>query len=201
MALLPPIGTAGIYDLNSPFASKLQPNISYRCESIRRFSDMLQLGEDPYELHYSPNGLSLEIYNNDALNSTCIVSLQSASGHWVHVPSTYIRSFPNVNGVPYRAMVLGVEIGPVPEHQKLETLKAAISDIVRDNFGVTPSIKEVAISSTQNFSQRDHEILEQQRAAQIVNSPTYKSKYLALQKQFEALQRDYDLLAQQHMTP
>lgn len=201
MALLPPIGTAGIYDLSPPFASKLQPSVSYRCESIRRFSDMLQLGEDPYELYYSPNELSQETYNNDALNSTCIVSLQSTSGHWVHVPSTYIRSFPNVNGVPYRAMVLGVEIGPVAEYQDLTTLKTAISNTVRDTFGVTPSIKEVAISATQNFSQRDHEILEQQRAAAIVNSPTYKSMYIALQAQFAALQRDYDILAAQLMTP
>lgn len=195
MALIPPIGTSGIYSLLSPFASQLQPNVAYRCEAIRKLSDLIEADVDPFEEIYRPNNLTQEQYEQDLANQACIVSLQSTTGHWVYVPSTYIKSFPNVNGVAYRVMVLGVEIGPVPEYMDLGALKSAVSDTVRDTFGVTPTIKEVAISPVQNFSQHDHDVIEANRANAIVNSDTWKSKYLTAQKSLEELQRQYNLLA------
>lgn len=195
MALLPPIGTSGIYLLNSPFASQLQPNIAYRCEAVRKLSDLIEAGVDPFEEIYQPNGISQQSYEQDVANQACIVSLQSSTGHWVYVPSTYIKSFPNVNGVPYRVMVLGVELGPIPEYMDLGAVKSAVAQTVRDVLGVTPTIKEVAISPVQNFSQNDHDVIESNRAAQIANSDTWKAKYLAAQNSLEELQRQYNVLA------
>lgn len=194
MALIPPIGTAGIYDLKAPFGAKLQPRVSYKCEAVRKISDFVEAGIDPYEEFYLPIGLSEASYQSDLLNNACIVSLQSSSGHWVRVPTTYINSYPNVNGVPYRGMVLGVELGPIPEYMDLTAVKAAIAGVVRDVLGVRPSVKEVTITSTQNFSQQDHDTLEATRAALVVNSDTDRAKLLALQAQHAALQRDYQTL-------
>lgn len=194
MALIPPIGTAGIYDLKAPFSAKLQPRVSYRCEAVRKISDFIEEGIDPYEEFYVPNGLSQAVYQADMLNNACIVSLQSSSGHWVYVPTTYINSYPNVNGVAYRGMVLGVELGPIPEYMDLAAVKVAVGNVIRDVLGVRPTIKEVAITSTQNFSQQDHDILEANRAALVQNSDTDRAKLLDLQVRFAALQRDYQTL-------
>lgn len=193
--MIPPIGTAGIFDLRAPFSAKLQANVSYRCEAVRRVSDLLEVGVDPYEEVYLPNSISRDIYEQDLLNNACIVSLQSSSGHWVYVPTTYINSYPNINGVAYRVMVLGVELGPVPEYMDLTAVRVAVQNVVRDTLGVSPSIKEVAISASQNFSQHDHDTLEQTRASLIQNSGTDRAKYLTLLQRFEALQREYNTLA------
>ena len=194
MALIPPIGTAGIYDLKAPFSARLQPKVSYKCEAVRKLSDIIEEGVDPYEEFYLPVGLSETAYQADLLNNACIVSLQSSSGHWVRVPTTYINSYPNINGVPYRGMVLGVELGPIPEYLDLAAVKVAVSNVIRDVLGVRPTVKEVAITSTQNFSQNDHDVLEGTRASLIVNSDTDRAKLLDLQARFAALQRDYQTL-------
>lgn len=195
MSLIPPIGTAGIYQLKAPFASHLQPSVSYRCDAVRRVSDMVEAGIDPFAEFYETNGIDESKYNQDLLNNVCIVSLVSAAGHWVYVPSSYILSYPNVNGVPYRVMLLGVELGPIPDYMDLSVVKSSVADVVRDTIGITPQIKEVAISPIQNFSQNDHDVVEANRQAAILSSPTWKAKYLDIERRFTALQQAYNELA------
>lgn len=201
MSLIPPIGTAGIYTLQTPFNSHLQQNVSYRCEAVRKISDFVEVGLDPYDLYYRPVGITEQKYAEDLLNSVCIVSLQSESGHWVYVPSSYITAYPNINGVPYRVIVLGVELGALPEYMDLTALKVSVSNVVRDTIGVTPDIKEVAISALQNISQYDHDTLTQTRAYLVTNSNTDRAKLLDLQARFATLQADYDTLVKTMYLP
>jgi hypothetical protein len=194
MALIPPIGTSGIYKLKAPFDALLQSNTSYRADAARRISDYLELGVDPFEEFYDKNGLAKEIYDADVTNQVVIVSLVSAAGHWVYVPSTYILSYPDLNGVAYTVMVLGLELGAIPQYMDLSGLKNALSNLCRDTVGVVPTVKEVAISAVSKLSQADHDALEAGRQALITNTTTDRAKYLALQAQFAALQQQYAAL-------
>lgn len=194
MALIPPVGTSGIYKLASPFNTLLQSNMSYRCDAVRRIADFLELGFDPFEEFYAPRGLAKEVYDLDLQNQVCIVSLVSTGGHWVYVPSTYILSYPDINGVPYTVMVLGLELGAIPNYKDLTGLKQAISNLTRDTIGITPTIKEVAISAVQKLSQADHDALENARVVAINNSQTDRAKLLATQAELAALRQQYDEL-------
>lgn len=189
MALIPPIGTAGIYKLQEPFQAMLQPNMSYRADAVRRLSDFLEVGIDPYEEFYKKNGLSKETYDQDTLNQVAMVSLVSAGGHWVYVPSTYILAYPDLNGVPYAVTILGLELGAIPTYKDLSGLKNALSNLCRDTVGVQPQVKEVVVSAVSKLSQADHDALEAARAAMITNTTTDRAKYLQLQAAYAQLQQ------------
>lgn len=191
MALIPPVGTAGIYQLAAPFNTLLQTNMSYRCDAVRRIADFLEVGMEPYDEFYLPRGLSRDAYEQDVRNQVCIVSLVSAAGHWVYVPSTYIAAYPDLNGVPYTVMVLGLELGAIPNYLDLTGLKQAVANVVRDTVGVTPTIREVAISAVQKLSQADHDALENARSLAINNSQTDRAKLIATQNQLALLQQQY----------
>jgi hypothetical protein len=191
MALIPPVGTSGIYKLASPFNTLLQANMSYRCDAVRRVTDYLEVGLDPFVDIYEPRGLSKAIYNTDLLNQVCIVSLVSTSGHWIYVPSTYIASYPDINGVPYTVMVIGLELGAIPNYKDLTGLKQAIASLTRDVIGVMPTVREVAISAVQKLSQSDHDALENARSIAITNSQTDRAKLLTVQHELTVLRQQY----------
>ena len=194
MALIPPVGTSGIYKLAAPFNPLLQANMSYRCDAIRRIADFLEVGLDPFEEFYEPRGLTKAAYDLDLQNQVCIVSLVSTGGHWVYVPSTYISSYPDINGVPYTVMVLGLELGAIPNYRDLTGLKQAIANLTRDTIGIMPTVKEVAISAVQKLSQSDHDALENARTIAITNSQTDRSKLFAAQSELATLRQQYTAL-------
>lgn len=187
MSLIPPIGTSGLFQLASPFNNKLQTNMAYRCDAVRRISDLIELGIEPFEEYYQPNGISKTAYDNDLINRVSIVSLVSDAGHWVYVPSTYILAYPDLNGVPYHVMLLGLEIGAIPRYRDLTGVKVAIANLVRDTLGITPTVRESVISAEQMVSQQDHEVLESARGNLITNSQTDRAKLLAAQTELTAL--------------
>lgn len=194
MALIPPVGTSGVYKLAPPFNTLLQANMSYRCDAVRRIADFLEAGFDPFEEFYVPRGLSRAVYDQDLQNQVCVVSLVSSGGHWVYVPTTYILSYPDINGVPYAVMVLGLELGAIPNYKDLTGLKQAIANLTRDTIGITPTVKEVAISAVQKLSQADHDALEAARMSAINNSQTDRAKLLAAQAELAALRQQYSEL-------
>lgn len=187
MALIPPVGTSGLFQLSAPFNTKLQANMSYRCDAVRSIADFLKEGIDPFEEVYQPNSLSKATYDAEVAASVRIITLVSSSDHWVHVPSTYITAYPDINGVPYTVMVLGVELGAIPNYKNLAGLKAAITNLVRDTIGINPTVREVVISPVEKISQADHDALEAARTVLITNSQTDRAKLIAKEAELAAL--------------
>lgn len=191
LALIPPIGTSGVYTLASPFNTQLQAQTSYKCDAIRRFADLLEVGIEPFEEYYQPVGLAETVYQQDLANNVCIISLVSNTGHWVYVPSSYIQSYPDIGGVPYIVTVLGLELGALPAYMDLTGLKAALAALCRDTIGKTPDIKEAVISAVEKLSQSDHDAVETARVAAITNTQTDRARYLAAQRELDLLRQQY----------
>lgn len=182
-SFLPEIGTTGIFTLNAPFTNDVKVNTTYTVLAVKKISEVIAGGEDPYELFYKPKNLTRTEYNEDSLNDICIVSLQSGLGEWVYVPQKYIASFPNVNGVVYRVMMLGINLGAVPDTFNISALKTKIQGVVLDTLGVNSvDIKEISVSSPAVISKEDHDILENARLLKIQNS---SSDYARLQYYME----------------
>lgn len=196
--LIPSIGAKGIYRLLPPYDT-LVKDIAYTCVAVRRLQDFVTIGRDPKGLYYDPHGIDESIWLRDSSNpEVCIVSLVSDSGQWIYVPSTYILSFPNLNGIPYTVRVLGISLGAIPDSLDLSNLYTNMTNLIRDTIGVESEVRSVVISDTKLIPKVDHDALEVARADLIQGSQTERAKVLDLERQNSVL-RDTNQALEQYI--
>lgn len=173
---LPDIGSVGIFTLKAPYDVLIKQNVVYTCKAIRNLNDCIAEGLDPFSYYYESMGLTETDYETDLKNDVSIVSLQTKNGEWLYIPSNYIIKFPNMNGVVYRAIMLGISLGALPDTMKLDALKTSISNLVYDTIGITSVLKEVVISIPSIVSKENHDTIETARIAKtsITMSDTLK---------------------------
>ncbi len=175
---LPAIGSVGTYTLLAPFNTMILPDDEYTCTAIRNISDYISNADDAYTTVYADNGLTQTDYQNDLAANMPIVSLQSSVGHWMYVPARFIVTFPITNGVPYCNKIIGVNIGAVPVNMDLTFLIASISNVVADNLGITPEIKQVVTSKTSSIPVTEDAAIQTARKGRITASLTDTGKLL-----------------------
>ena len=186
MSLTPPINVTGVYTLANPFATDVVPNTPYTNIAVRKFADVIRRGEDPFALYYDPKGIDYATYQADLNAGECIVTLRSAAGQFIYVPTPYILSFPNQSGIAYTVITLAVNLGAIPNTADLSVIRQKMSDVVHDYYGVTPTIQQVAISETVTKSAADHAAVEAARQAEITERQTDYAKYLQAQATVQA---------------
>lgn len=169
---LPDIGSTGRFTLKTPYDTLVKPNVLYTCKAIRNLNDCLAEGLDPFSYYYESVGLTEEDYNTDLMNDVSIVSLQTKDGEWLFIPSNYIIKFPNMNGIVYRAIMLGISIGAIPDTMKLDALKTSITNLVHDTLGIDSVVKEVIVSVPAVVSKENHDTIETVRLSKIINFHT-----------------------------
>lgn len=176
---LPIIGTAGAFKLNEPFNNTLKPTAIYKVVGIRRLEELIASGNDPLQEYYIAKGLTEPIYNEDLKLGSSIVILQLITGgDLVHVPASYIESFPDPNGLTYSVTGLAVSLGAIPDKMDLTVLNGKISELVQSTLGVTPEIKRLALSEPSIVSHDTHKSLEITRTAMVNDSETTLAKLL-----------------------
>ena len=166
-SFIPDIGARGNYVLKAPFDTLLKPNTSYICQGVQRLENIIGNGEDPFGLFYEPAGLTKEQYDIDLLNNASIVGLQSGMGQWAYVPNTYITMYPDMNGVVYRAIMLSISLGALPDTLSLEAIKTSVSNLIYDLVGVTSVVKEVVISTASLIPKKDSDLIEAARLSKV----------------------------------
>lgn len=191
-SLVPTINSSGIFTLTPPYNTLLTASASYTCLAIRALEDIIASGSDPYSQYYQPQSIGQDQYTADLSNGVCIVTLQSSSGSVVYVPSSYIASFPSSGGVAYTNLLLGVDLGAMPNYVDLTFLKQQIANLVKTTVGLTAvAITTVVVSPTTNISAADHALAEAARLANITNTKTPESQVIALTAQLQSLQLAY----------
>jgi hypothetical protein len=183
--ILPSIGTTGIYRLTAPFDTKLHVNVPYTCIAIRRLSDLVNSGIDPLNSIYTANSLVEAVYVQDVKNEVSVLSLQSPSGHMVYVPNSYLAGYPDISGVRYATMAIGVNLGAIPESVNLTALQQKFISTAREYLGVTAEASIVALSEPVMVSETDSHALEAARQSNIDTIVTDYSKFLAKQAQLD----------------
>lgn len=196
MSLVPPLQSSGIFKLSAPYASDLLNQVSYTCVAIRQFKDIQKLGVDPYTAYYVGKGIAIETYNQHVAAGESIVSLQSNAGHWVYVPTAYIESYPNMGGIPYTAIALGITLGAIPNYLDLAALKLRIKEIVFETTGLQSDVKSIALSATKNILQADHNAIEAARLQNVTANQTDRARLLAANSQIASLQQRIQTLEQ-----
>lgn len=187
ISLVPSIGASGLYTLKSPYDTLLLAEVAYTCVAIRRIADLIDEDEDPKTTYYTAKSLSESVYTADLELDVCIISLQpNTGGEIVHVPSTYIASYPSGSGIKYAVMGLGISLGAVPVSLDLTYLKSKVTDIIAENLGIEATTNTLQISPVTLIDQDTHKRLETARTAAITDMETDNQKYLAYKAKYEA---------------
>jgi len=183
--IIPVIGSAGIFELRPPFNTIIEPNVRYTCQAVRRLSEYLANNETPYEDIYQASGLTEADYNLHLEENMYIVSLQSEKGQWIYLPATHVSSYPLVNGIPYRAMMVVVSLPPLPVDRDLDFLHLAFKNIVADSLGVNCKIKNVEASSVSLISKEKHDLVSSNRASMTQGLVTDRARYVKLSQDYQ----------------
>ena len=179
MILITPIlGTTGIWKLNSPFSALLQTNSIYTLIAIRKLSELIALGNDPETDYYIANNLIHDVYLADVSNGVLILSLQNETGNIVFVPNSFLKSYPDINGVPYRVLALTANIGAIPDSLSLSNVLSKIRDDILELIGINAIVNIVAISPTTLLNSGDAAAVEAARQAKIGTNLTDYTRYI-----------------------
>lgn len=173
ISLIPELGAIGTFTLSSPFNTLISSTARLECKSIRKISELLAVSENVYIKYYKKNNISEQDYEKDRLADVCILGLMAENGKWFYVPNSYLLAYPNLSGVPYSKIILGVSLGAIPHSLNLDPLKELISDTVLNVLGINPQIELVAASQTALLDYDDHDKIENARKAKItIDKPT-----------------------------
>ena len=178
--VIPTVGMRGAYTLSPPLDQLMLTGEEYTCQAVRKLSDYIANNEDPQTDIYEAYGLSEDDYRKDIAEDMLIASLQSGSGHWVYAPVRFLQSFPSGNGVAYRTMVIGVNIGAQPVDKDLAPLKEEFEDVVARTLGIKPVIKSVVTSKPVLVPREKHDQIVAIRSARTEGEMTDGARYRGL---------------------
>lgn len=138
----PNIDAAGRFVLRAPW--NVDANASYKCEAIEGFEAIADRGGNVLSDYYQPmNGQSMGTENFDASaayevdrnRNINIVTIMSTGGQTIHVPSSFIISYPNQSSVPYGRIVIAIDLGPLPSDYPLEPLSGELLAVAATYVG------------------------------------------------------------------
>lgn len=166
-AILPALGSSGLWKLKAPFDTKIIASVAYSCQAISLISALVASGLDVFEEYYVSNGLTQAAYDADVLDGSSIITLVSTTGVSLQVPSTYIDGWPSSDVVPYVVMGAIVVLGALPNTLDPEFLAPKLKNVVKNSLGNDATVEFVVMSEVTNKMFSDHTALENARKANI----------------------------------
>lgn len=177
------IGLSGRYDLAAPFNTLINNQLSYTCVAIESIASLQIKGGDPFTDIYIPVGLSLQRFNYDDELGIPLYTLQSKNGEVLVIPGLNIIKLPDVNGIRYSNVMLGISLSALPDQQDLSSIKTEISDLIFNRVGVRSEVKSIVFGSSSIVSQQKHTSLEIARKENVTNNKSNLSTLTDLRNQ------------------
>lgn len=190
----PPIAVKGQFKLITPWS--VDADRFYECNAIRSFPELLERHVDIFATVYEPMGLDVSIYERDRLMGANIITLMSDLHPVIHVPDTYIESYPDMSGMEYHHIVLSASLGAVPSYLDLSFLQQQMLNVVTEVVGVTPKVEIHSAPHTGFINFDQHTVLEANRRAAISQIKTDHGKLKDVQDQNAALIEKVRILEQ-----
>lgn len=194
--LTPALNSRGRFVVSDPFNAQIKGTAIYRCVALRKFEDLVQLGENVYKKYYQAFGLSEAVYQNDVRNNVVIVSLQDAGGRIYYVPDSYVLTFPNQGETPYDHRIVSCSMGPLPAYVSTAFLEQQIAALVSDLIGIEPKVHVDTIPMLSSVTPEQHEVLETARLSRIENRQTDRARVIQLGLANQALQEQVNVMKQ-----
>jgi hypothetical protein len=184
MRITPRVGVAGLYEVRMPW--QLQVDAIYECIADRAMVDLIDRGTDILKLVYEPVGLGESQYADDVNEGASIISLMSrtdSSAPVIHIPDTYIVSYPNMDISNYNRIIVSIDLGALPINTDVTSMLLYLKEATKDVIGVEsePNVHRGPASGSITFAQ--HEELLRKRNA-------FKKKNLSLHVEKELLEKE-----------
>jgi UDP-N-acetylglucosamine transferase subunit ALG13 len=175
--VIPTVGSSGYFKLQAPFNTIILENELYTCQAIRRISEYLANNEDIKTDIYDKYQIDEAIYKEHVEEDIFIISLQAQVGQWVYVPVSYILAFPEVNGIPYRTVGIGISLPAFPADKDFSALITDLQNLITDRLGTACIVRVTETSKTLLVTREKHDELTTERNVIIDGSVTDRSRY------------------------
>lgn len=194
--IIPELGAKGVYSFKAPYDSLANKQTEYECMAVGKITDALASGENVFLKYYAPYNLGQSEYESDIRDGVTLISLRSALGQFLHIPNSYLNSYPDASGVRYRVMALAVDLGAVADTFNLDIIIGEIKVLVNARIGIDPTIVPVATSQPAMVSYTDHDRLEVARSSKVTIENSIYLRYNTLIAERDELLRKNALLVQ-----
>lgn len=174
--MIPAPWAAGQFEATAPFDKVVDEGVYYTVEAIRTVSEMQGANQDLYAKVLEPAGIpkdeTTEFLDTLLKAKAVIIVLTSTGNAPVYVPSTYLASFPSVDGVVYEHMCLVVDLGAVPPQlaEKIQDQLDYIKQYVATGIGVDATV-QVGVIPTKTYTPKQQaDLWENSRQLKIAGS-------------------------------
>lgn len=174
--IVPSIDARGRFEAEAPFDTVVKEDVYYTVEAIRNIHEMEALKLDLYTLVFKPAGYAAEDYSRVLETARAagakVLSLLDRSDVATYVLTTFLKSWPLIDGVSYERMCAIVDFGPCPPGMK-ETLAKEIDHIkshVEATIGITTTVTIGTIPTLGYVSADQALAYENNRKAKITNN-------------------------------
>ncbi|AUR81023.1 hypothetical protein FDJ25_gp192 [Vibrio phage Aphrodite1] len=195
--VIPQIGVSGSFVALSPFDQICDPKYMYTVEAIRTVDELNIAKVNTYLLVGEPVGMSssdtkslMEQLDNE---DGAVITLVAAGAPTIHVPSTYFKSFPLLDGVLYERLCYIVDLGAVPPSLKdeLKTFQTYLKDQTSAITGISePEVHLGTVPTKSYVSREQNEVFENTRRAAITKDPSDAVRVKQLEEE-QVLDRAY----------
>ena len=175
--MIPAPWASGQFEANAPFDKLVDGGTAYTVEAIRTIPEMQGTdGLDIYTKVLAPAGIPKDdttVFLEQLIaDKAVVIALTSSNASPVYVPSTYLASFPAVDGVIYEHLCLMVDLGAVPPGM-IDRLSEALDQIrqyIASKIGIDATVQFGVIPTKSYVSKQQAENFETSRQLKIANS-------------------------------
>lgn len=176
----------GTWELLAPWATDVVADVSYTCIALRSFKDVQAEGINIFTAYYEPKGLAQSVYDTDRVNATMLVTLDSDEHGQIIVPTTYIKTAPTTVSSGFNRMVMGVDIGVLPDTLDLSYVNEEIKGLFSALTGLTDvTVTMYTAPITGTLTPEQAEAFEENRKAAIAGRTTFYAKVAQLQAELD----------------
>ena len=187
--MIPAINAAGRFEAAAPFDQIVNQSTYYTVEATRTIHEMEGAKLDLYSLVFQPVGVTPEDFPlvvkraKDA--GAIICALLDRNGAPVYVPTTYLTSFPLVDGVSYERMCMIADLGPVPPSMALAMQQVLdhTEQYITATMGITSVVRLGTVPTVGYVSQQQADAYENTRKSQITDASNDVAKVRTLTQQ------------------
>lgn len=205
--MIPAPYVEGSFQAKPPFDTVVDPDICFTVEALRTVGELRSRNFNLYTTVFQPVGITeeeSETILSELDNAAGVIIVLTAVGQKnVYLPSSYLLSFPSVDGVRYEHMALIVDLGVVPPQLRnvLAETQQEIQDLVLSRVGVDTTVNIGVVPTTAYVQAGQARVFENTRKQAITNAKTNIKVIKELQTQVAKQEAYIQLLEQKIANP
>ena len=163
------VGDTGQWEITAPFVLE---DAVYTCTGVSSMESLESLGVSVLSSIYGAVGLDATKYLEDKAADVKIITLKKGTGNVVNIPSSFISAAPEFTVVDYSRVMVGVDLGVLPDSLDLSYIAGELEDKVNGSLGITTSASVRRVPIDYVMSQEKHQQLESTRLSNVSVSPS-----------------------------